>query len=291
MLKRSLYLMPLLALGLVACDSDGDGISNKDELDLGTDPDLADTDGDGVDDGVEQDNGSDPLNPDSDDDGLTDGEEASLGTSATNADSDGDGYLDGWEVDAGTDPANAESVIYQGGWPYNPNKDEAGAPDLSGATVAMGEMLAHFKAVDQFGDEVDIYDFYGTTPMIVDFSTAWCPPCKGLASWLSGQGDTSGFGGQWGNIKTHVDNGDLRWVTVLAQDAQGNVPTKDTVHAWDTSYPHEHIPVLASQDVGNKYVQGGWPTVIAVNANLEIVAMPNDDYHWGAMDWAHEYTP
>ena len=40
--------MPLLALGLVACDSDGDGISNKDELDLGTDPDLADTDGDGM---------------------------------------------------------------------------------------------------------------------------------------------------------------------------------------------------------------------------------------------------
>ena len=70
-------------------------------------------------------------------------------------------------------------------------------------------------------DEVDIYDFAGEKPMIVDFSTVWCPPCNGLSSWLSGKGDTSGFGNQWPNIKTHIDNGDLRWVTVLAQDAQG----------------------------------------------------------------------
>jgi len=291
MLKRSLYLMPLLALGLMACDSDGDGLSNKDEAELGTDPDVADSDGDGLDDGAEVDSGSDPLNADTDGDGLSDGDEASLGTSATESDSDGDGYLDGWEVDAGSDPANAESVIYEGGWPYNPNKDEANGPDLNSAAIAMGAMLARFTAVDQFGDDVDMYDFLGDTPVIIDFSTVWCPPCNGLSSWLSGKGDSSGFGSQWPNIKTHVDNGDLRWITVLAQDDHGNAPTTDTAHAWDTSYPHEHIPVFASQEVGNKYVQGGWPTVMALDTDLKIVAMPNSEYHWGAMDWANEFSP
>lgn len=46
-------------------DSDGDGLSDEEEADLGTDPNNPDTDGDGVTDGAEVDCGSDPLDPDS----------------------------------------------------------------------------------------------------------------------------------------------------------------------------------------------------------------------------------
>ncbi len=42
-------------------DSDGDGISDEDEIRLGTDPFSADTDGDGIPDGMEIQNGTDPL--------------------------------------------------------------------------------------------------------------------------------------------------------------------------------------------------------------------------------------
>ena len=42
-------------------DFDGDGLSNQDELSLGTDPFLADTDGDGFNDGYEHTEGTDPL--------------------------------------------------------------------------------------------------------------------------------------------------------------------------------------------------------------------------------------
>jgi thiol-disulfide isomerase/thioredoxin len=292
MLKRSLLLMPVLALGLVACDSDGDGLSNAEEADLGTDPDAADSDADGLDDGDEVAQGTNPLEADSDGDGLTDGEEVTGGTDPNSQDTDEDGYLDGWEVAEGTDPTNAESLIYTGLWPYNPNKDDAGGPDLAAAQVAIGEMLARFTAVDQFGDEVDMYDFYDDgKPILIDFSTVWCPPCNGLSSWLSGKGDTSGFGGVYGNVKGLIDNGDVRWITVLAQDNSGNVPTEATVAAWDESYPHHDIPVFASQEVGNKYVQGGWPTVYALNSNLEITHMPTGDDHWAAMGWANAYTP
>src|SRR4051794_24879513 len=44
-------------------DADGDGLSDEEEADLGTDPADADSDGDGVSDGAEVDAGTDPLDP------------------------------------------------------------------------------------------------------------------------------------------------------------------------------------------------------------------------------------
>jgi YD repeat-containing protein len=49
--------------GIGSADADGDGLSNAQELLLGTDPLNPDTDGDGFSDGVEVATGSDPLNP------------------------------------------------------------------------------------------------------------------------------------------------------------------------------------------------------------------------------------
>jgi YD repeat-containing protein len=46
-----------------AKDSDGDGLTNAQEIALGTDPFRADTDGDGFNDGVEASEGSNPLDP------------------------------------------------------------------------------------------------------------------------------------------------------------------------------------------------------------------------------------
>ena len=70
-------------------DSDNDGLTNQQELALGTDP----------------------SNPDSDGDGLTDGAEVNQhGTNPTLADSDGDGANDNAEVVAGTDPTSSNSL-------------------------------------------------------------------------------------------------------------------------------------------------------------------------------------
>ncbi len=98
-------------------DSDSDGLSNLQELALGTGPGRADSDSDGVPDGPEVRLGLDPLRPDSDGDGVGDGDEDADGDGLTNAgeiaratdpgapDSDGDGVGDGDEVALGTDPA------------------------------------------------------------------------------------------------------------------------------------------------------------------------------------------
>lgn len=70
-------------------DSDGDGLSNREELDLGTNPRNPDTDGDGLTDGEEVELGTDPLNPDTDGDGIPDGDEIKLKLDPTSDTTDG----------------------------------------------------------------------------------------------------------------------------------------------------------------------------------------------------------
>ncbi|MBI5071694.1 hypothetical protein HZB93_02245 [Candidatus Falkowbacteria bacterium] len=73
-------------------DTDGDGLSNAEEVTLGTDTTKADTDEDGLNDGLEVNvYFTDPLNPDT----------------------DGDGYLDGAEVTAGYNPKGPGRLLEQ----------------------------------------------------------------------------------------------------------------------------------------------------------------------------------
>jgi len=92
-------------------DADGDGLTNLQEYQQGTDPKKADTDGDGLSDGDEVNiHGTDPLDADTDDDALLDGQELAHSTSPLNADSDGDGMADGWEVSNSLKPLVADGV-------------------------------------------------------------------------------------------------------------------------------------------------------------------------------------
>ena len=61
-------------------DSDGDGLTDAQEVELGTDASNLDTDEDGVQDGGEVHAGTDPLSPDTDGDGFTDKEELDVQT-------------------------------------------------------------------------------------------------------------------------------------------------------------------------------------------------------------------
>jgi uncharacterized membrane protein len=91
-------------------DSDGDGLTNREEGEIGTDPLNPDTDGDRLLDGPEvKQHGTDPLNPDSDGDVLGDSDELERGTDPLRPDTDSDGLGDGDEVNRGTDPLNPDS--------------------------------------------------------------------------------------------------------------------------------------------------------------------------------------
>ena len=101
-------------------DADEDGLPDDWENAVGLDPEnpldaLADSDGDGLTNLQEFEAGSNPFAADSDQDGIGDQEETEVGqdgfaTAAALADTDGDGIFDGVEIQVGTDPTDAQSV-------------------------------------------------------------------------------------------------------------------------------------------------------------------------------------
>ena len=71
---------------------------------------AGDSEGDGLEDAIEFELGTDPADTDTDDDGLTDGDEYYIFQTGTrNPDSDGDGVVDGDEAANGTDPNDPNS--------------------------------------------------------------------------------------------------------------------------------------------------------------------------------------
>lgn len=96
---------------VMVSDDDGDGLTNGEEAELGTDPNRSDTDDDGLTDGEEvKEISTNPLQRDTDQDGLTDGEEARHGTVPTEPDTDGDGVSDGTEINEGRNPLVREET-------------------------------------------------------------------------------------------------------------------------------------------------------------------------------------
>ena len=155
-------------------DFDKDGLPNKEEFLLGTNPYDNDTDKDGLLDGDEVNKfDTNPLvydkideNLDTDQDGLVDGLEMRLGTELNNPDTDGEGLLDGYEVfTLGTNPLEGDSD-------HNGINDGDEDLDSDGLTNLVEQKLGTDPQVADTdkdnlsdGDEVNQYH---TDPLIYD---------------------------------------------------------------------------------------------------------------------------
>ncbi|MDE0594899.1 MAG: hypothetical protein OSB65_06610, partial [Roseibacillus sp.] len=162
-----------LLLGTDPCDpdSDGDNVSDGDEvnrmaggLPAPTNPLNADSDGDGLTDDIESDTGvnngpsdtgTDPLSADGDGDGVSDFEEITTsGTDPFNPDSDGDGWDDGIELSVGTDP------------------NDGGVFPLGGGLAIAEELLVNLQADDLAIGPVTVWPQDGETGAPGDFENA-----------------------------------------------------------------------------------------------------------------------
>ena len=280
---RSIHLLSFASLLLVfpACDGSEDPMDEmSDEGETG--------DGDSADVGDEGDTG-DGGPVDTDGDGLSDEEEAEIGSDPTLKDTDGDNYWDSWEVWEGTDPLDKASRIYQGYWPYVPNKDELEQGSWAGANHQVGTLFPRDSFLDQYGDMVDIYDFAHFTLnadaeesyFIFDLSAQWCGPCHNVANWIAGVDnvDTEWIQALYPTVREKVDTYRIWWVTFIVQNSAGGAPGANDAVTWMQTHKDSQIPILvdAEQEVQNAYMGPAFPHFMLFNPDMSMEYYPPEN--------------
>jgi outer membrane protein OmpA-like peptidoglycan-associated protein/opacity protein-like surface antigen len=156
--------------GYGASDKDGDGLTKREELEIGTDPNNPDSDGDGLQDGEEvRVYITDPLNPDTDVDALKDGAEVNThATDPLQADTDSDMLSDGDEVNSfKTDPLDndTDDDLLDDGKEVNKYKTDPLKADTDGEGLNDGEEINKYTTdplnVDTDGGTIDDFTEVG----------------------------------------------------------------------------------------------------------------------------------
>lgn len=260
-------LLPLFFLASMGCTLNfAGGVGDKAD-----DPDE-------VDDGDDNDAQEEWNKADDDGDGLTNGDETELGTDPSEVDSDGDGYPDNAEVDAGSDPTDEEDGVYIGGWPYQSDKESFEGDN--GRRLRVGNVFPRFVLMDQYGQDVDLYDFAGHgKPIVMDLSGIWCYWCQELAKLIEDKrSELKGYG--FDDIGQQIADGEFYYITILDADAQYNPPDLEDLQEWHDDYPNEYIPVLGDPEgeVTAYANPAGYPTLWILDENMNVIQYNSSDY-------------
>ena len=135
-----------------------------------------------------------------------------------------------------TDDPDEVWVAPENDWP------SAAPPEgLRAEGFEVGEVVPDFRLLDQFDQTVSLWQFYGSV-VVLDVSTMWCSPCQKLAESTEAM---------W---QEHKDEGFV-YVTVLAQDVEGNPPDNADLNAWAAVKPSSDedditAPVISDPEGG-----------------------------------------
>lgn len=146
-----------------------------------------------------------------------------------------------------------------GAWQAPENTWPVASPpaDLEGEGYAEGEVFPEFRLMDQHGDEVSLWQFYGSV-VVVDVSTMWCGPCAALADDVDA------------TAAAYADQGFV-YITLLPEDNVGEVPDQEDLQRWGSDHGISQ-PIL-SDDEGISYVMvpdNAYPRIMVIDRQMRI---------------------
>ena len=164
-----------------------------------------------------------------------------------------------------TTPAGAEGGATSGlDWEAPENTWDAveGLPgDLAPEGFREGETIPDVRLVDQNGDTVSLWQFYGDV-IAIDVSTMWCGPCQGLAKEVD-------------EVWESYREAGFTYVTLLPENRSGQTPTVADLQSWADTHTIS-APIL-SDDYGYAYEiepNQAWPRVVIVGRDLKVRVNP-----------------
>lgn len=196
-----------------------------------------------------------------DDDGDTDTASININVLSDLTDADGDGFSYRDEVTAGTDPEDKFSWSSTSGtWP-----DFSGsAAGVSGTGYEPGDTIGDTTLMDQFGNDISLYQFYGYV-ILLNFSSGWCGPCRAVAD---------DFQVMWAEER---ENGFIVIQVILDNDAMTE-PDQAWLEGWVSQYGID-FPVLSGHNSeswqgfnSGSLSDGSIPFSVLLDKDMSIVA-------------------
>jgi hypothetical protein len=143
--------------------------------------------------------------------------------------------------------------------PQNQWASTTDVPDnLRGQGFSQGQVIPDFQLLDQHGDTVSAWQFYGSV-LAIDVSTLWCAPCQKLADEVH-------------VVQADYESEGFIYITLLSQDMSGDVPDVAELNTWVDDHGISNAPVLS--DGGGFSAQitpgGVFPQVVIVGRDMAV---------------------
>lgn len=131
--------------------------------------------------------------------------------------------------------------------------------ELVGGSLAVGAVAPDVCLTDQNGQQVSLWQFYGSV-IVIDVSTMWCGPCQQLAEEVC-------------QVQADYADQGFAYLTLMPQNNIGEVPSQDDLNSWVSDFGVDCAPVLSDdQGYTDPLVPGGvFPALALIGRDMTVL--------------------